>query len=188
MIKKVKALFALNIYQFTSKSIEEIRKMHSSDNSFYKRIPYWIYFAANKTPSPHFVENYNFQFSSGAPDDKWIMFEFHYKDALIEVEMEGCGEEDFIKEVDLVSAFSKIDLTKDYNFPILLSDQGEEPKPIFTINSEETYYKSIATPTYFVVEIEYSGGEYCGSMGCSNIEISYNLIGYLDANFNLVKF
>lgn len=177
---RIRACFALNIFQFTSKNIEEIRKLNPSRN-FYEEIPKWIYVPETEVK---FFENYYFQFTS-ENKESWIMFDIHYKDAYVNEEISHTGEDDFFKEIDLHKIFELIDLNQNYNQRISLTeDSSSQSQPY--VNSQEIFHKGLPFPTYVIVDIEYvmSTDYYSGGTEC---DVYYNLVGYLDGEFNLIK-
>lgn len=184
-MSKIRACFALNIFQFTSEYIEEIRKLNPSQN-FHKEIPEWIY-RPDQEDEHKLIENYWFQFTSGV-NKSWIMFDVHYKDQYITEEMSNIGEEDFFsKEIPLHKLFDLINITEDYNKRRLFKSEITNFNPASQpyINSQEVFHKALPIPTYIIVDIEYvSSYHYEGGIEC---DVYYELVGYLDGEFNLVK-
>lgn len=182
MKTKFRTCFALNIFQFTSEYIEEIRKLNPSNN-FYSEIPKWIY-RPNEKDEQKMIENYWFQFFSGK-NERHIMFDVHYTDEYIKQEMSECGEEHFFTEIELHKLFKLIDINQNHNEVISLDiNSKSQPEPY--INSQAIFHKGFPIPTYIIVDIEYvtSYDYYSGGHDC---EVDYELVGFLDNQFNLIK-
>ena len=180
---KHRCLLGLEIYQIESSVIEKIREKDSKygGKNFYNILPKYIF--DPKSKKEQIKDNFYFQFSSGQPDDKWIMFNVVYQDPVIEMEVDGGDIISLLRDADVVKFFEKIDLTKNYQNPM---DVSLYDKISDFINTEIEKRFPIPNRLYLVIDIEYvcSPDYYSGGTDCDTY---ITLIGWLDGEMNLVK-
>lgn len=150
MKQTYKTLLGLNIYQISSKYIEEVRKLNPQREKFRDNIPTYCI-----TDTKITLSEYHFQFTSENKEN-WILFNIEYRHPILEHEISATDEGDFINEINL------FDFIK--NIPFL---------------SEEQYRKSLPIPGYIIIEVTYTNS-YDYHSGGYDCEVEFNIIKLLE--------